>query len=109
MIPQIKAKFRKRNGVPVAIERLTGVQFRCRACNSIFYNEKEFNRHLLIELRSSTSKKVERNSPKLHDIVNCKLYYGEDYIDALKSVKLLRLKSGDDYDGMLKDKKRNKQ
>ena len=105
MTPQIKAKFRKRNGVPYSIERLTGTQFRCRMCNTVFLKENDLNRHLLIESRSSSSRKIDKSAPKLHEMVNCRIYYGEDYLDALKSVKLLWLKSGDDYDGMLKKKK----
>jgi len=33
MIPQIKAKFRKKNGVPYAVERFAGVQEEARGTN----------------------------------------------------------------------------
>jgi threonine aldolase len=104
MVPQIKVKFRKRYGIPFSVERLTGIQFRCRLCNQIFINENDFNKHIIHEFRNQVSAKINQKCPKLHDMVNCMVYYSEDVLDALKSSKIKRLKKDDIYDGMLKSK-----
>jgi hypothetical protein len=103
MIPQIKAKFRKKNGVPYAVERFAGVQYRCRACNQIFYHENILVRHLFAELRNGAFK-VSRKCPKLDETISSLVYYDEDIIDAFKAVNVKRFKSGAVYDGMLKSK-----
>ena len=53
MVPKIHVRFRKRMGVPYAIEQFSGKQFRCRHCNTVFFTERELDAHV----RSTLSKK----------------------------------------------------
>jgi hypothetical protein len=105
MIPQIKAKFRKRNGVPYTVERLTGAQYRCRLCNTVFFDKKKLENHLKLEIRSGVKKKVNTKCPKIDDTINTIVFYAEDILNAFKAVNVKQFKSGDIYDGMLRRKK----
>ena len=102
MIPQIKAKFRVRKGVPFAVERLTGVQYRCRKCNQVFINKNDFEKHLIKEINTANKSYVNQKCPKIHDVILTNVYYNEDVHDALSSVNVKVFKSGDKYDGRLK-------
>ncbi|MBN1632559.1 MAG: hypothetical protein JW917_00160 [Ignavibacteria bacterium] len=92
MIPQIKAKFRTRNGIKYAIENLCGRQYRCHHCGNIFYSEKEIFRHFEIDLnREGKTKK--NKIPKLYDNVAVNLFYSEDVKDELKQKYLKTIKT----------------
>lgn len=99
MIPKIHAKFRKRNGVPYAIEQLCGKQFRCRHCNEVFLSEKELDKHIKNILGSKDKFKVHNSSPKLNMNIDVHVYYTYDINDKLKQ-QWLKYKKGDEYDGI---------
>jgi len=84
------------------------VQYRCRACNQIFYHENDLSRHVFVELRSGSLNSISRKCPKLNETISTLVYYDEDIIDAFKAVNVKRFKSGAVYDGMLKSKLRKK-
>jgi uncharacterized C2H2 Zn-finger protein len=101
MIPKIHAKFRKRQGVPYAIEQLCGRQFRCRHCNEVFLTEKELDRHIKNALKSDDRNKfrVDSSTPKLSSNIMVKVFYSYDLTDKIKQ-QWLKLKKGDEYDGI---------
>lgn len=106
MIPQIKSRFRKRSGVPYAVERFTGVQYRCRVCNTVFYNELKFEMHMNAEAKVHQSKSVDKKCPKLNETVTALVYYAEDVLNALKAVNVKRFKRGEVYDGSIGTKRK---
>lgn len=101
MVPRIHAKFRKRRSVPYAIEQLSGRQFRCRHCNEVFIYEKELDAHVRQVLRSDEKKKarVHAGVPELSSSIMAKVFYTYDIMDKMKR-QWLKLKSGDEYDGI---------
>jgi uncharacterized C2H2 Zn-finger protein len=101
MVPRIHAKFRKRNGVPYAIEQLSGRQFRCRHCNEVFLSEKELDYHIRHVLKNDTHAKgkVCKKAPALSTSVDVRTLYAYDIMDKMKK-KWLKLKRGDEYDGI---------
>jgi uncharacterized C2H2 Zn-finger protein len=101
MVPKIHAKFRRRHSVPYAIEQLSGRQFRCRHCNTIFLTEKELDRHIssLSPFADKSPAKISTKSPKLSSSVEVRVLYTYDLLDTMKR-PWLRLKKGDDYDGL---------
>lgn len=101
MVPRIHAKFRKRNGVPYAIEQLSGRQFRCRHCNEVFLSEKELDRHIrqVLKIDGKGKSKPCREAPELSTSVNVRTLYTYDIMDRMKK-RWVKLKRGDEYDGM---------
>jgi len=101
MVPKLSVKFRKRNGIPYSIERLSGIQFRCRRCNGIFRTHAELDRHLEEELRDDPrhANKVSSSCPNLGDNTTVTVLYAIDIGDKMKK-KYLHLKKGDVYDGL---------
>jgi uncharacterized C2H2 Zn-finger protein len=101
MVPKLSVKFRRRNGIPYSIERMSGMQFRCRRCNTIFRSLKELDRHLVGESKGDP-RNVNRTSPEcpnLGDNTTVTVLYALDISDKIKK-KYLRLKEGDVYDGL---------
>ncbi len=100
MVPKIHAKFRRRHGVPYAIEQLTGKQFRCRHCNQVFRREKELDKHIAQLLKSTEKGKtrVHPASPAMSFNTDAQVLYTYDINDRLKR-QWLKLKKGDLYDG----------
>jgi hypothetical protein len=101
MVPKIHAKFRKRNGVPYAIEQLSGRQFRCRHCNGVFLSEKELDYHIrqVLKADGKAKGKVCKETPDLSSSVSVRTLYAYDIMDKMKK-KWLKLKRGDEYDGI---------
>jgi hypothetical protein len=101
MVPKIHVRFRKRNGVPYAIEQLSGRQYRCRHCSEVFFTEKELDRHIKTVLSSDdkTKFRVSNSSPKLSSNIIVKVIYTYDIMDKMKR-QWLKLKKGDEYDGI---------
>jgi hypothetical protein len=101
MIPKIHAKFRKRDGVPYAIEQLNGRQFRCRHCNEVFLSENELDRHFrnLIKSKDKNRFRICPSSPALSLNVEVKVIYTYDIRDRMKR-QWLKLKKSDQYDGI---------
>lgn len=92
MIPQIKAKYRIKNGIKYSIENLCGRQYRCHHCGYIFYSEKEIFRHLeFINKQQDITRK--NKIPKLYDNISVNLLYSEDIKDELKQNSLKTIKS----------------
>jgi hypothetical protein len=83
MTPKVKVKFRKRNNVPFAIEKLTGVQYRCRVCNEIFLEKDELDKHLEIEYQRG-AKDVSSNVPEVNSNLFVKVLYTLDLTDRMK-------------------------
>jgi len=100
-MPKIKAKFRRRNGVPYTIENFCGKQFRCRHCNEIFFREKELDVHLRNIAKEAHGKNLQphRLAPQLNTNVLSTLIYTFDVEDRMKK-QWLKLKKGDVYDGL---------
>ena len=84
MTPALKVKFRKRNGVPFAVERLSGVQYRCRACNRIFFERKELDVHLESKIENHRIRKSSNEAPKTGENLMVKVLYALDLLDNLK-------------------------
>lgn len=101
MLPLIHAKFRRRKGVPYAIEQLSGRQFRCRHCNQVFYQERHLDAHINQVLTDEEKRKsrIDPSSPKLSSTVEIRVLYTYDIKDKLQR-QWLRLKKGDVYDGI---------
>ncbi len=101
MVPRIHAKFRRRHGLPYAVEQLSGRQFRCRHCNQVFIYERELDAHLKHVFRSNdqTKTRVVATAPGLSTSVNVRVLYTYDIMDKMKR-QWLKLKSGDEYDGI---------
>jgi len=101
MVPKIHAKFRKRHGIPYAIEQLSGRQFRCRHCNKVFLREREIEAHLkgLTKSDERGKTKVSSNVPDLSTTIEVRVLYTYDIVDKMKR-QWLKLKSGDQYDGI---------
>lgn len=100
-MPKIKAKFRKRNGIPYAIEIFSGTQYRCRHCNEIFLHAKELDAHLRMVAKERKNKRFEphRSTPALHSNVSSTVLYTYDIEDRMKK-QWLKLKKNDTYDGL---------
>jgi hypothetical protein len=101
MVPKIHAKFRKRHGVPYAIEQLSGRQFRCRHCNEIFFSERELDRHItsVRDSEGKSNRRVSPATPVLSSSISVNVLYTYDILDKMKK-KWLRLKTGEVYDGI---------
>jgi len=95
MSPRISAKFRTKNGIPYAIERLNGTQYRCRICNQVFYYQNELYKHL--RTHSGEKVKVSAHAPKLDHNLEVKVIYTLDLYDHGRS-KYLKLGEGEEYD-----------
>ena len=98
MTPALKVKFRKRNGVPFAVERLSGVQYRCRACNELFLEKEALERHLDAKIESHGFRKSSPEAPHLNMNLMIRVIYVEDLLDSLKKEYL---HGRDEYDGTL--------
>jgi len=95
MTPALKVKFRKRNGVPFAVERLSGVQYRCRACNELFLEKEALERHLESKIENHRLNKLSAEAPQLNMNLMIKVIYIEDLLDSLKKEYL---HGRDEYD-----------
>lgn len=84
MTPALKVKFRKRKGIPFAVERLSGVQYRCRACNELFLERKDLERHLEAKMENHRFGKPSGEAPQLNANLMIKVIYIEDLLDSLK-------------------------
>jgi hypothetical protein len=101
MLPKIHAKFRKRHGVPYAIEQLSGRQFRCRHCNEVYYSEKQLLRHISAvgDSQGKSNHRATPASPALSSSISLTVLYTYDILDKMKK-KWLKLKPGEVYDGI---------
>ena len=101
MLPLIHAKFRKRRGVPYAIEQLSGRQFRCRHCNTVFFREKDLDAHIehVLESKDKSKSRVSPEAPELSTTTDVHVLYTYEISDRLKR-QWLKLKKGDVYDGI---------
>lgn len=101
MVPRIHAKYRKRRGVPYAVEQLSGRQYRCRHCNEIFFNEKSLDAHInnVIAADDSAKKRISPACPALSSSVQVSALYTYDLTDKMKK-QWLKLRKDDEYDGL---------
>jgi len=101
MLPLVHAKFRRRRGVPYAIEQLSGRQFRCRHCNEVFFREKDLDAHIehLLGSKDKSKSRVSSEAPELSTTVDVRVLYTYNISDRLKR-QWLKLKKGDSYDGI---------
>jgi len=102
-MPKLNAKFRKRNGVPYAVEYLTGKQFRCRHCNEIFLAETDLDGHIKQLLKTSDREefRVSAFCPKVSSNTDVRVLYTYHIGDRMKR-QWLTMKQGDEYDGAVK-------
>lgn len=84
MVPALKVKFRKRKGIPYAVERLSGTQYRCRACNRVFLEREELDSHLNAKTDAHNVGKPSGEAPKLNENLLTRVIYIQDIIDSLK-------------------------
>ncbi len=100
MLPKIHARFRKRRGVPYAVEQLSGRQFRCRHCNEVFFTERQLDSHVrhILLAAPKHAHNISSQSPELSSSVHVRVLYTYDIADRMKK-KWLKLKPGDEYDG----------
>lgn len=92
-VPKLTVKLRIKNGVPFAIETLTGLQFRCGVCGKVYWHRDELDKHLKIESPVSTdSKKL--LFPELDKNISVRAIYTQDIRD-LTNPKYPRLVKGD--------------
>ncbi len=89
--PKISAKLRVKNKIPFAIETLTGKQYRCGVCGSIFFNRNELDKHLEKE---KTNKYTKIKFPVLDKNISISVIYSQDIRDLTNS-KYPRLVRGD--------------
>jgi uncharacterized C2H2 Zn-finger protein len=101
MLPKIHARFRRFHGVPYAIERLSGKQFRCRHCNKVFFSEKELQRHIAVvqDHGEDSNHKVAQTCPALSSSISLSVLYTYDLWDRMKK-EWLKLRPGEIYDGL---------
>ncbi|NOY61375.1 MAG: hypothetical protein GXO75_20875 [Calditrichaeota bacterium] len=95
MAPKISARFRRKNGVPFSIERLSGMQYRCRICNVLYYSEKEISQHL--KKHEKVREKRDNHVPQLDHLVSTKVLYTMDLYDRSRA-KYLKLSDGEELD-----------
>ena len=100
-MPKISAKFRRRNGVPYAIEYFSGKQFRCRHCNKVFEEERNLESHLnnVGKANRQVAVAIDIKTPQLNQMVDVHIPYLYDTADFLKK-RYLKLKKNEVYDGI---------
>lgn len=84
MVPALKVKFRKRKGVAYSVERLSGVQYRCRICNRLFLEKNELDKHLDAKIDAHSVGNLSGDAPKLNENLLVRVIYIQDIIDSLK-------------------------
>lgn len=89
--PKVTVKLRIKNGVPFAIETLTGQQYRCGVCGKVFWHREELDKHLQYET-SVDNRKLQ--FPELDMNVSVRAIYTQDIRD-LTNPKYPRLVKGD--------------
>jgi len=92
-VPKLTVKLRIKNGVPFAIETLTGLQFRCGICGNVYWHREELDRHLEQERGVKVDiKKLQ--FPELNRNISLRAIYTQDIRD-LTNPKYPRLVKGD--------------
>lgn len=101
--PKLKVKLRIKNGVPFAIESLTGLQFRCGICGKIYWHREEFEKHI----EKEDTSKVNINKlqfPEFDKNISVSVIYTQDIRD-LTNPKYPRLVKGDELFKLQDNKK----
>lgn len=88
---KLTARFRIKNNVPFAIERVSGLQYRCGLCGKVFFDRKVLDKHLLSE-KSTVPEKLQ--FPELERNVSISVIYTQDIRD-LTNAEYPRLNKGD--------------
>ncbi|MEW6005288.1 MAG: hypothetical protein AB1695_08240 [Stygiobacter sp.] len=91
--PKLNVKLRIKNGIPFAIETLTGLQFRCGVCGKFFWYREELEKHLSTEQSSNFNYK-KLAFPELDKNISVRVIYTQDIRD-LTNPKYPRLVKGD--------------
>ncbi len=73
---KLTAKFRIKNGIPFAIETLSGTQYRCGICRKVFFDRKELENHLKKEKSD-----VDFNFPEINKNICVNVVYSTDLRD----------------------------
>lgn len=92
-VPKLTVKLRIKNGVPFAIETLTGLQFRCGVCGKVYWHREELDRHLISE-KSNLADNNKLQFPELDKNISVRVIYSQDIRD-LTNPKYPRLVHGD--------------
>ena len=74
MVPRISVRRQNRFGLPVAIERFRGRQYRCLVCNTVFYELDELDVHLRSEAPGPDAPGV----PHFDDPIVVRIFYAKD-------------------------------
>ena len=82
-MPKIDVRFRKYKEVPFSIEKLSGVQYRCRMCNRVFLDKKTLMAHLETEAQQNESPTVHSEAPQIGQAVRVSVLYTQDVRDVL--------------------------
>jgi len=110
MMPKISAKFRRRKGVPYAIEQFSGKQFRCRHCNKVFWEERDLDQHLeyVSKVKRTGTIAIDHNAPQLNQMLELKIGYVYDITDCMRQ-QYIKLKKNEVYDGITFSKRKKEQ
>lgn len=92
-VPKLTVKLRIKNGVPFAIETLTGLQFRCGICGKVYWHREELDRHLLTEQAGNIDMK-KLQFPEVDKNIAVRVIYTQDIRD-LTNPQYPRLAKGD--------------
>lgn len=84
-MPKVKAQFRRYKDIPFSIEKLSGVQYRCRVCNKIFLEKKELMSHLESERQNPNKSIAHPERPKPGQMVIVSALYTQDVQDLLRN------------------------
>lgn len=96
-MPKIKARFRKYRGVPFSIEQFTGTQYRGRACNRVFFEKGEFEKHLQHEAKSGAAMPPSKDCPQVYESIKATVLYSRDFYDEMRQ-NFLKLPEDETYD-----------
>jgi hypothetical protein len=74
LVPRISVRRQVRFGIPVAIERLRGRQYRCLACNALFFELDRLDAHIRKERPGQVSESV----PAFDETIPIRVFYMKD-------------------------------
>jgi hypothetical protein len=75
---KLTAKFRMKDKIPFSIETLSGKQFRCGVCGSVFFSREELEKHLQGEKNKNYDA---LKFPELDKNVSINIIYTQDIRD----------------------------
>jgi hypothetical protein len=74
LVPRITVRRQVRFGIPVAIERLRGRQYRCLVCNALFFELDQLDAHI----RKERPGPVAKSAPVFDETIPIRVFYMKD-------------------------------